>query len=143
MLGTLTQIIGLDKFYVISRHNEDVCAGRQNTKKLGDILEAFIGALWTDSDNNFPIVQTFVVSLIEKYIDIPKILQNDTNFKDQLQKYCQTFLKYTPIYKMVSSINGYTMIALGQEQEIGRGSALTKKQAEQLAAQDALIKLRN
>lgn len=143
MLGTLTQIIGLDKFYVISRHNEDVCAGRQNTKKLGDILEAFIGALWTDSDNNFPIVQTFVVSLIEKYIDIPKILQNDTNFKDQLQKYCQTFLKYTPIYKMVSSINGYTMIALGKEEEIGRGSALTKKQAEQLAAQDALIKLKN
>jgi ribonuclease-3 len=143
MLGTLTQIIGLDKFYVISRHNEDVCAGRTNTKKLGDILEAFIGALWIDSDNNFPIVQTFVVSLIEKYIDIPKILQNDTNFKDQLQKYCQTFLKYTPIYKMVSSINGYTMIALGQEQEIGRGSALTKKQAEQLAAQDALIKLKN
>ena len=143
MLGTLTQKIGLDKFYVISRHNEDVCAGRQNTKKLGDILEAFIGALWTDSDNNFPIVQTFVVSLIEKYIDIPKILQNDTNFKDQLQKYCQTFLKYTPVYKMVSSINGYTMIALGQEQEIGRGSALTKKQAEQLAAQDALIKLKN
>jgi ribonuclease-3 len=143
MLGTLTQIIGLDKFYVISRHNEDVCAGRTNTKKLGDILEAFIGALWTDSDNNFPIVQTFVVSLIEKYIDIPKILQNDTNFKDQLQKYCQTFLKYTPVYKMVSSINGYTMIALGQEQEIGRGSALTKKQAEQLAAQDALVKLKN
>jgi ribonuclease-3 len=143
MLGTLTQIVGLDKFYVISRHNEDVCAGRQNTKKLGDILEAFIGALWTDSDNNFPIVQTFVVSLIEKYIDIPKILQNDTNFKDQLQKYCQTFLKYTPVYKMVSSINGYTMIALGQEQEIGRGSATTKKQAEQFAAQDALIKLKN
>ena len=143
MLGTLTQIIGLDKFYVISRHNEDVCAGRQNTKKLGDILEAFIGALWTDSDNNFPIVQTFVVSLIEKYIDIPKILQNDTNFKDQLQKFCQTFLKYTPVYKMVSSVNGYTMIALGQEQEIGRGSATTKKQAEQLAAQDALVKLKN
>lgn len=143
MLGTLTQIIGLDKFYVISRHNEDVCAGRQNTKKLGDILEAFIGALWTDSDNNFPTVQTFVVSLIEKYIDIPKILQNDTNFKDQLQKFCQTFLKYTPVYKMVSSINGYTMIALGQEQEIGRGSAITKKQAEQLAAQDALVKLKN
>jgi dsRNA-specific ribonuclease len=44
---------------------------------------------------------------------------------------------------MISSINGYTMIALGLEQEIGRGSAVTKKQAEQLAAQDALIKLRS
>jgi ribonuclease-3 len=143
MLGILTQKIGLDKFYVISRHNEDICAGRTNTKKLGDILEAFIGALWTDSENNFPIVYKFVVSLIEKYIDIPKILQNDTNFKDQLQKYCQTFLKYTPIYKMISSINGYTMVALGQDKEIGRGFSQTKKQAEQLAAQEALEKLRS
>jgi ribonuclease-3 len=142
MLGILTQKIGLDKFYVISRHNEDVCAGRQNTKKLGDILEAFIGALWTDSKNDFPTVYTFIISLIEKYIDIPLILQNDTNYKDQLQKFCQTFLKYTPVYKMISSINGYTMIALGQDKEIGRGFSQTKKQAEQLAAQEALENLR-
>jgi len=142
MLGILTQKIGLDKFYVISRHNEDVCAGRQNTKKLGDILEAFIGALWTDSKNDFPTVYTFIISLIEKYIDIPLILQNDTNYKDQLQKFCQTFLKYTPVYKMVSSINGYTMISLGQDKEIGRGFATTKKQAEQLAAKEALEILR-
>ena len=142
MLGILTQKIGLDKFYVISRHNEDVCAGRQNTKKLGDILEAFIGALWTDSKNDFPTVYKFIVSLIEMYIDIPLILQNDTNYKDQLQKFCQTFLKYTPVYKMVSSINGYTMISLGQDKEIGRGFASTKKQAEQLAAKEALENLR-
>jgi ribonuclease-3 len=143
MLGILTQKIGLDKFYVISRHNEDVCAGRQNIKKLGDILEAFIGALWTDSKNDFPTVYTFIISLIEKYIDIPLILQNDTNYKDQLQKFCQTFLKYTPVYKMVSSINGYTMISLGQDKEIGRGFATTKKQAEQLAAKEALENLRS
>jgi ribonuclease-3 len=142
MLGVLTQKIGLDDFYVISKHNEDTCAGRSNTKKLGDILEAFIGALWTDSENNFKITYDFVISLVETYIDIPRILQNDTNFKDQLQKYCQTFLKYTPVYKMVSSINGYTMIALGQDKEIGRGFSSTKKQGEQLAAQDALKNLR-
>jgi len=143
MLGTLAQLIGLNKFYVISRHNEDICNGRINTKKLGDILEAFIGALWTDSDNDFKIIYTFVVSLIERYIDIPKILQNDTNYKDQLQKFCQTFLRYTPVYKMISSINGYTMIAIGNDQEIGQGFAPTKKQAEQLAACDALEKLRS
>ena len=142
MLGILTQKIGLDDFYVISKHNEDTCAGRTNTKKLGDILEAFIGALWTDSENDFKIVYQFVISLVETYIDIPKILQNDTNFKDQLQKFCQTFLKYTPVYKMVSSINGYTMIAIGNGEEIGRGTSSTKKQGEQLAAQDALKKLK-
>jgi dsRNA-specific ribonuclease len=44
---------------------------------------------------------------------------------------------------MISSINGYTMIALGNDQEIGRGFSQTKKQAEQLAACEALEKLKS
>ena len=79
MLGSLSQKIGLDKFYIISRHNEDVCAGRTNTKKLGDILEAFIGALWTDSGNNFHVVSKFIIALVEMYINIPKLLMNNRN----------------------------------------------------------------
>ena len=40
MLGDLCQKIGLNKFYIISKYNEDICNGRTNIKKLGDILEA-------------------------------------------------------------------------------------------------------
>jgi dsRNA-specific ribonuclease len=49
-IGFLSKKIGLDRFYVISRHNEEAAgiSGRHNLKKLGDIFEAFIGALWTD-----------------------------------------------------------------------------------------------
>ena len=144
MLGDLTQKIGLNEFYVISRHNEDACNGRYNVKKLGDILEAFIGALWIDSEYNFQVVYPFIVSLIETYIDIPGLLRNDTNFKDQLQKYCQTKFHYTPTYKMVSSSSGYTMAALdGKGKQIGIGTGTTKKQGEQLAAQDALKSYKN
>ncbi len=144
MLGTLTQKIGLDDYYVISKHNEDACNGRGNHKKLGDILEAFIGALWTDSGYNFQIVYPFVCSLIESYIDIPRLLMNDTNYKDQLQKYCQTTFHYTPTYTMLST-NGttYTMAALDDKnQQIGTGSGGTKKQGEQLAAKHALQKFK-
>jgi len=144
MLGSLSIKIGLDKFYIISKHNEDACNGRTNIKKLGDILEAFIGALWTDSGNEFKIVSSFIINLIETYIDIPKILMNNRNFKEQLQKYCQATFHYTPTYKMISSTqNSYTMAAMSPLSEIGQGTAQTKKQAEQLAAQDALFKFRN
>jgi ribonuclease-3 len=143
MLGSLTQKLGMDAFYIISRHNEDACAGRQNTKKLGDILEAFIGSLWIDSEYSFDTVYLFVVCLIEKYIDIPKILLNDTNFKDQLQKWCQATQKYTPTYRMISAENGYTMAVLDQKgKPLGCGTAPTKKQAEQIAASEALKKLK-
>jgi ribonuclease-3 len=144
MLGLLTTKIKLNDFYVISKHNEEACNGRHNIKKLGDILEAFIGALWIDSEYNFQKVYAFVVSLIETHIDIPGILRNDTNYKDQLQKFCQTTFHYTPTYAMLSSTTGYLMAAIDPKgKHLGTGMGTTKKQGEQLAAQDALTKLKN
>jgi ribonuclease-3 len=140
MLGTLCQKIGLDKFYIISKHNEEVCNGRANLKKLGDILEAFIGALWMDSHYDFKVVYGFIVGLIEKHINIPKILMNNRNYKEQLQKIYQAKFHHTPTYTMLSSsTNLYTMAVLDKNGvHIGIGSAPTKKQAEQLAAKKAL-----
>jgi ribonuclease-3 len=139
-LGKLCQFIKLDAFYIISRHNEDICFGRANLKKLGDILEAFIGALWEDSDYDFKSVYSFVISLVETYIDIPKILMNNRNYKEQFQKVYQSLYHVTPTYRLVKYENGlYTMAIDGQHGRcLGQGSAPTKKQAEQLAAREAL-----
>jgi ribonuclease-3 len=143
MLGTLSQKIGLDRFYVISKHNEEVCNGRTNTKKLGDILEAFIGALWVDSDYDFKVVYSFIIGLVETYINIPKILMNNRNYKEQLQKIYQGKFHHTPTYLMVSSsANLYTMSVLDKDGlHIGTGTAPTKKQAEQLAAKHAMDRM--
>jgi len=142
-LGTLSLKIGLDRFYIISRHNEDACNGRANPKKLGDILEAFIGALWTDCGNDFRTVYKFVISLVEQYIDIPKILLNNRNFKEQFQRFCQSNFHCTPTYAILSSTDGiYTMAAVDPKgRRMGTGTSNIKKQAEQLAAKDALSKL--
>lgn len=139
-LGQLSQKIGLDAYYIISRHNEDVCFGRVNIKKLGDILEAFIGALWIDTNYNFQSIYAFVVSLIETYIDIPKLLLNNRNFKEQFQKLYQAIFHATPTYSMISFENGiYTMAVRDMNGHIvGKGEASTKKQAEQFAAREAI-----
>jgi ribonuclease-3 len=140
MLGSLSQKIGLDNFYIVSKHNEEACNGRTNLKKLGDILEAFIGALWLDSNYNFQVVYKFIIGLVEKNINIPKILMNNRNYKEQLQKVYQSKYHKTPTYKILSSTtNSYTMAALDKDGiQIGVGTANTKKQAEQLAAKEAL-----
>ena len=67
---------------------------------------------------------------------------NNRNFKEQLQKYFQAKFHHTPKYVMLSSAaNMYTMAATDEKNiHIGIGSAPTKKQAEQFAAQDALKK---
>jgi len=142
-IGRLSQKIGLDQFYVISRHNEDSAAinGRGNIKKLGDIFEAFIGALWTDCGNRFNIVYTFVTTVIEQYLDVEELVTTVTNYKDVLQKYCQREMKCTPTYTMLDSTDdGRIRVAifLGQTSMDAYGEGTTRKKAEQLAAKKAL-----
>jgi len=143
-LGTLARDkLGLDKFFVISKHVEEMRPehGRQNIEKLGDVLEAFIAALWIDSGYDFTIVNKFVVSLIETHLDIPLLLREDDNYKDRMQKLCQQTKQFTPIYKMVSANEdgGFTMAVCKPSGEIiASGTASTKKQAEQNACREAL-----
>lgn len=136
--------LGLDKYFVISRHVEEMKPdhGRQNIEKLGDVLEAFIAALWIDCGYNFSIVNDFVVSLIENHLDIPLLLREDDNYKDRMQKFCQQKFGFTPTYKMLSESQGvFTMGVVNSQGEVlGQGKSGTKKQAEQLACKDALTK---
>ena len=145
-IGQLSKQIGLDRFYVISRHNEESSAisGRTNVKKLGDIFEAFIGALWTDCGNRFHIVYTFVVNVMEAYLDIEDVVNSVTNYKDVFQKYCQKVMKCTPTYVMISNDpkKNEIKVALCDDvgNHIGYGTGTTRKKAEQLACQEALKK---
>lgn len=142
-IGDLSKKLGLDRFYVISRNNEESVAirGRTNTKKLGDIFEAFLGALWTDCGNRFNIVSAFVNTVIETYLDVDEIVASAMNFKDLFQKYSQREFKTTPVYEMRSNDPKKNEIVVavfvaGKVYGIGAGS--TRKKAEQLACKEAL-----
>ena len=143
-IGDLSKKMGLDIFYVISRHNEEAVAirGRTNTKKLGDIFEAFLGALWTDCGNRFHIVSAFVNHVLETYLDVDELIGSALNYKDMFQKVCQRVLKCTPTYIMLSNDpkKNEIKVAVCNEsgKHLGYGSASTRKKAEQLACKEAL-----
>lgn len=144
-LGDLSKKIGLNRFYVISRHNEESVAinGRNNSKKLGDIFEAFLGALWTDCGNRFHIVYTFVTTVMEAYLDIEEVVNSGTNYKDLFQKYCQKTLGCTPTYVMLSNDTKLNEIRVAvcdaSGNHIAYGSGSTRKKAEQMACREALV----
>ncbi len=143
-IGELSKNIGLDKFYVISRHNEEspAISGRVNLKKLGDIFEAFLGALWADCGNRFHVVYTFVTSVMEAYLDIEDVIHSATNFKDLYQKHCQREHAHTPAYVMLSNDTKNNEIRVAvcdvAGHHVAYGSGTTRKKAEQMAARDAL-----
>jgi ribonuclease-3 len=144
-IGALCQQVGLDTFYVISRHNEESVAinGRKNIQKLGDIFEAFIGALWTDCGNRFNIVYAFVTTVLEAYLDIQDVVTTVTNYKDIFQKYCQREFSCTPTYTMLSPMTdskAIRVLVMDGPTIHGRGQGSTRKKAEQMAAKEALEK---
>lgn len=144
-IGQLSKKIGLDRFYVMSRHNEEspAISGRTNLKKLGDIFEAFIGALWTDCGNRFHIAHTFITSVMESYLDIEEVINETTNYKDLFQKYCQREMKCTPVYEMLSNDpkKGEIQVVVcdGSGKRLGFGTGSTRKKAEQMAAREAML----
>ena len=83
-----------------------------------------------------------MVCLVEMYIDIPKMLMNNRNYKEQFQKLFQAAHHITPTYRLVSYVNGVYTMAVDDTKGvcIGEGSASTKKQAEQMAAKQAITR---
>jgi len=116
-IGQLALDIGLHRWYVISRNAEQKNT-RTNVKKLGNLFEAFLGALFLDSNKmgvedeygwfrrlfltgpGFHVCQVFLVRLFETPGLIPwhKIIETNENYKNQLQVMVQKEFKTVPQY---------------------------------------------
>ena len=114
-IGKLAIELGLNKFFVISRHAEEKNI-RNNLKKLGCLFEAFLGAIFLDfnriniKDENewfknifncgpgLQMAQIFVENVFETYVDWTNLIKNDDNFKNKLQVIIQKEFKLTPEY---------------------------------------------
>ena len=97
-LAKLSSKLGFNQYLVISKHIEENCDGRQNIHILEDVFEAFLGAIFLDNERNTDFVREIIIKIIEEFIDFTDIILNDTNYKDQILKYCQHNFKEQPKY---------------------------------------------
>lgn len=132
-IGKLAQAMGLHKWFILSRNAEEKNT-RTNLKKLGCLFEAFVGAIFLDSnkysitdDNNvfsaiatddddyealpnfitghgFNYAQRFVESVLEQEVDWTRLINVDDNFKHQLQIRIQKTFKTTPHYIQLDTL---------------------------------------
>lgn len=125
-IGKLAMSLGLNKWFIISRHAEERNT-RTNLKKLGCLFEAFIGAIFLDHNkfsltaegnlfsplvdeddmyeigsfitgHGFNYAQRFVEAVIEQEVDWTRLISYDDNYKNQLQVKVQKAFKTTPHY---------------------------------------------
>jgi dsRNA-specific ribonuclease len=117
-IGKLCYKLGLHKWLLISKNAEEK-KNRTNYKKLGCLFEAFLGALFLDSnkieikDMNIPenyflmgygiqYCQIFIENIYNNLVDWEEILENDDNYKNIFQVKIQKEFKCTPEYKIIN-----------------------------------------
>jgi len=140
-LGFLSEKLGFAKWMVVSKHIDEQCEGRQNVHILEDIYEAFLGAIYIDTQN-IEHVRDFIIKSIETHVDISDMISKDNNYKDQILRYFQHNFKVHPTYRTVKdeTLGQFECSLLRESEFISKASASTKKKAEQEASRYALIK---
>ena len=151
-LSELANLIGFQEYAIIARNIEQGGGREKNINIFEDCYEAFIGALYLETD--FDTCKKFIISMIQKEVDISHLLYKETNFKDLLLQYYK--MKWEdPEYGLEQTIgpdeNGkkiFKMYVKGYTKDdddeiiwtkIGRGSGSSKKKGEQEAARQALL----
>lgn len=129
--------INLDKFVLISK-NEELNGARLRESLLCDSFEAIIGAIYLDG--GFEPASKFVGKFLNQQNNFDM-----TDYKTKLQEKIQSQYRTLPQYKVLEELGPdhnkqFKVAVFVQDKEFGIGLGNSKKQAEQMAAKQALTK---
>lgn len=142
-LAEAAKKIELNNYLLLSK-GEEKGAGRTNHNIMADCFEALIAAIFLDK--NFEAAYTFVVDFLFKD-KLDYLLKNNLylSSKSKLQEIIQSKYKKTPIYKVLEEKGPehkriFKIGVYFNNQLLGSGIAPSKKEAEEVAAKEALLK---
>ncbi|MBE9527731.1 MAG: ribonuclease III [Proteobacteria bacterium] len=144
MLARIATKVGMDRYLLLGK-GEAASGGRENITILSGALEALIGAVYIDS--GFAHAFTFTEALFDGLIDETLSEPVHFDYKPRLQELAQAIYKTPPTYRLISETGPahdrlFTVeVVVGHDSNdvLGKGTAKKKKEAEQLAAQGALL----
>ena len=125
---------------------------RSKTKKTshnsyiaGNAFEALIGAIYLD--RGYPACKAFVErQILKKFVNVDVVANTEVNFKSKLLEYCQKNrfrCEFTLKNVDNTDVNTPVFRTIVQIEEVmsGEGKGFSKKESEQEASKDALMRL--
>ncbi|MCA9755134.1 MAG: ribonuclease III [Candidatus Eisenbacteria bacterium] len=130
--------------YVLLSEAERESGGSARSSILADTFEAVVGAIYLDQ--GLEAARRFVRDRL--LVHANRIFQDlsRANFKSQLQEYVQASYKTHPRYRVVTEVGPdhrklFTVEVNVRGQLLGRGQGYNKKEAQQSAARNAILRL--
>lgn len=148
-LARLAEGIDLGRFVLLGR-GEEKTGGRQKHAILADGLEALIAAVYLDG--GIDAARTFIASLFGPLIVAGGNQAADATFtedwKSALQEWMQAHGRGLPAYRLAGAEGPdhrkrFEVEVMVNGVPLGRAGGRSKKEAEQLAAREALAQLRS
>jgi ribonuclease-3 len=132
--------LGLGELLLLGR-GEELTGGREKPSLLADALEAVIAAVYLAG--GMPRVLEFVDRFFGPAIEEAGASGADRDYKTQAQELAQGRLRASPRYRVVEEhgpdhLKTFVIEVAVNGQILGRGTGRSKKDAEQLAAREAL-----
>ena len=134
--------IGLGNYLYLG-HGEDINHGRERASITSDAFEAVLAAMYIDS-GSLDTVRDFLLPFVKEEIETIREKSSFMDYKTALQQIVQQVEGEILEYVLVGEsgpdhCKTFDMEARLNSNVIGRGSAHSKREAEQLAAKEALV----
>lgn len=129
--------------YLYLGHGESLNHGRERASILSDAFEALLAAIYIDS-KSLDTVRTFLLPLVTEEIETIRETSSFVDYKTLLQQIVQQVEGEILEYVLVDTAGPdhcktFSVEARLNSNVIGRGNAHSKREAEQLAAKEALV----
>ncbi len=138
-LNTLSSNLGIGPFIISNTRNN-----QNRVNILGNTLEALIGAIYLDK--GYYSARKFVIRrVLNKYLDINRLSKKESDFKSRVIEWAQKNKQDIQFISKESPDHPdepfFITSIMMMDEELGSGSGHSKKDAEQMAAEEALQKL--
>lgn len=144
-LGRIAEQLELGRYLWLGK-GEDRSGGREKSSILADAVEALVGAVYLDAgfDRALEVLRPIFTPFIEQL----RTGKTRFDFKTALQEYTQSTFKELPSYRVLSESGpahdrSYRVGVVLAGRYLAEGTGKTKKEAEQRAAAEALICLKD
>ncbi len=142
-LAKLSKHLALGTYLFLGR-GEELNDGRHKPSVLADTLEALIAAVYLDG--GFSPARRFVLNIYREEFGLLSSNGHVADDKSQLQELCQRRFGLLPIYNLRHTSGPdhqrtFEVEVHLNDERYGAGVGMTKKEAEQQAAKQALVRL--